>query len=47
MKRANPPKSRKSFDESKLLPFAAPIKLDTMEFRPSDWGKDDVALPPF
>jgi hypothetical protein len=46
-KRADPPASRRTFDPSKLLPFAAPVKLDTMEFRPSDWGKDDVALPPF
>jgi hypothetical protein len=40
-------KPKKGFDESKLQPFAAPIKLDTMEFRPSDWGRRDVALPPF
>jgi len=46
-KRADPPASKRSFDASKLTPFAAPVKLDTMEFRPSDWGKDDVALPPF
>jgi hypothetical protein len=46
-KRADPPTSKRTFDPSKLLPFAAPVKLDTMEFRPSDWGKDDVPLPPF
>lgn len=46
-KRAEPPKTKRTFDESKLLPFAAPVKLDTMEFRPSDWGKNDVPLPPF
>jgi hypothetical protein len=41
------PKTNRRFDESKLQPFAAPVKLDTMEFRPSDWGKRDVAVPPF
>ena len=46
-KRAEPPKTKRTFDESKLLPFAAPVKLDTMEFRPSDWGKNDVPVPPF
>jgi hypothetical protein len=46
-KRAEPPKSKRTLDESKLTPFAAPVQLDTMEFRPSDWGKNDVPLPPF
>jgi hypothetical protein len=46
-KRAEPPKAKRTLDESKLLPFAAPIKLDTMEFRPSDWGKNDRPMPPF
>jgi hypothetical protein len=46
-KRAEPPKAKRTFDESKLLPFAAPIKLDTMEFRPSDWGINDRPMPPF
>jgi hypothetical protein len=46
-KREEPPKAKRTFDESKLLPFAAPIKLDTMEFRPSDWGKNDRPMPPF
>jgi hypothetical protein len=41
------PKTKRSLDGSKLTPFAAPVKLDTMEFRPSDWGRRDVALPPF
>lgn len=46
-KRAEPPKAKRTLDESKLTPWAAPVKLDTMEFRPSDWGKNDVPLPPF
>jgi hypothetical protein len=41
------PKAKRFFDPAKLQPFAAPVKLDTMEFRPSDWGKHDVAVPPF
>jgi len=45
-KRAEPPPAKHLLDASKLLPFAAPVKVDTMEFRPTDWGKDDVPLPP-
>ena len=41
------PQKRRFFDPAKLQPFADPVKLDTMEFRPSDWGKRDVAVPPF
>jgi hypothetical protein len=41
------PRAKRFFDPAKLQPFAAPVKLDTMEFRPSDWGKHDVAVPPF
>jgi hypothetical protein len=41
------PRANRFFDPAKLQPFAAPVKLDTLEFRPSDWGKHDVAVPPF
>jgi hypothetical protein len=39
--------SRKFLEDPKILPSAGRPQVDTMEFRPSDWGKDDVPLPPF
>jgi hypothetical protein len=42
-----PEKLKKSFDDLRGLQKSKCPAVDTMEFRPSDWGRDDVALPPF
>jgi hypothetical protein len=46
-KRAEPDKVKKSYDDARRSPDLMHPAIDTMEFRPSDWGRDDVALPPF
>jgi hypothetical protein len=47
-KRAEPDKvMKKSYDDARRYPDLMHPAIDTMEFRPSDWGRDDVPLPPF
>jgi hypothetical protein len=38
---------KKSYDDARRYPDLMHPAIDTMEFRPSDWGHDDVPLPPF
>lgn len=47
-KRSEPDKvMKKSYDDARRYPDLMHPAIDTMEFRQSDWGRDDVPLPPF